>query len=435
MFYLADNQQTKSSQTADSPTAKSTEILPESWGIVVHMNLEQKFGLNRQQLPVDVIFALLSFALWLLSYAQIAVDLSLLGEIAFGFVGVVCTLAFALRSASTNLTTLLILASLLIRYLLDPAGLLPADLCLLFALFYISAHGTQAARFASFIAAIIGGGLLSLPFFLEQLNLNSVIYLLFCETLIVITMMLGSLKRMHNAQLAANRQREIAQARDEMRNADLAVAAERTRIAREMHDIVAHTLSVVIAQADGGRYAAQHNPAAAQKALETIAEMSRAALADIRSIIGVLRDPNENLKELRPQPIDKDIETLVHQMKDSGKQISFIRIGHVRALPVGLGNVLYRICQEALTNSLKHAGPNAVITVILKWEESNISLEIIDDGRGAASRNDGKGHGIIGMRERAAVFGGTIEAGPNAQGGFHVKALIPMPESIIGEIR
>lgn len=393
------------------------------------MNLEQKLQLNRDQLPLDVLFSLLAFVLWLLSFSEAAKSLSPVATATLAVTGVICCLAFALRSGLPNISTFIIFSALLVRYLLLPTSLLPADACLVLTLFYVSVHGSPGARLASFIAAIIGGALLSLPFFIAQMSLDSVVYLLLGETVMVITVMLGSIKRMQDEQHKTLQRQELVQARDEMRNADLAVAAERARIAREMHDIVAHTLSVVIAQADGGRFAAQSNPKTAVLALETIAEMSRAALADIRSIIGVLRDPHESAKELRPQPIDNDIESLITQIKEAGTPISLIRIGQPRALPVGLGNALFRICQESLTNALKHAGPNATIAVILKWEETNISLEVIDDGRGAATRNDGQGHGILGMRERAAIFGGTIEAGSKAEGGFRVKAVIPMSTS------
>ncbi|MDR6939208.1 sensor histidine kinase [Arcanobacterium hippocoleae] len=391
------------------------------------MNLEQKLQLKRAQFPVDVLFALLAFVLWLLSFHAVSAWLTPLGNITIILAGIFSCFAFALRSGFPNTSTFVIFSALLIRYLISPTFLLPADACLIFALYYVSVHGSVPARLASLIAALIGGALLSLPFFISQMTLNSTVILLLSETILLITALLGSLKRLRNEQLAALQRQEIASARNEIHNAEIAVAAERTRIAREMHDIVAHTLSVVITQADGGRYAAKANPQAAAAALENIAEMSRAALADIRSIIGVLRDPKESAQQLRPQPIGTDIAELISRIKDAGKEISYIRIGQPRSLPVGLGNALYRICQEALTNSMKHAGPNAAIAVILKWEENNISLEIIDDGRGAATKNDGHGHGLIGMRERAAVFGGTIEAGAKAQGGFRVKAVIPFP--------
>lgn len=194
-----------------------------------------------------------------------------------------------------------------------------------------------------------------------------------------------------------------------------------------MHDIVAHTLSVVIAQADGGRYAARSNPDAAERALIVIADMSRAALGDIRSIIGVLRDPDDPSAPLAPEPVDSDLTALMDQVRGSGHRVSFVQTGHARPLPVGAGNALYRICQEALTNSLKHAGPHAQLTVALHWRPAEVILDVTDNGRGAAAVNDGKGHGLVGMNERAAIFGGTVVAGPRQGGGFKVTATIPTP--------
>lgn len=220
------------------------------------------------------------------------------------------------------------------------------------------------------------------------------------------------------------RDRELMALRD---RAELAAIAERTRIAREMHDIVAHTLSVVIAQADGGRYAAKSNPEAAERALTVIADMSRAALGDIRSIIGILRDPADASAPLAPEPIDSDLNALIDQVRESGQEVSYVVTGKARPLPVGVGNSLYRICQEALTNSLKHAGPHAQLTIALHWRPAEVILTVTDNGRGAAAVDDGKGHGLIGMNERAAVFGGTVVAGPRQGGGFKVTATIPTP--------
>jgi len=209
--------------------------------------------------------------------------------------------------------------------------------------------------------------------------------------------------------------------------AELAVLEERSRIAREMHDIVAHTLSVVIAQADGGRYAAKKDPQAPLVALATISDMARDALKDIRSIIGVLRDAEGNEQPTLPQPVEHDLEELVRTVHESGITVSFVRTGETRPLPVGVGNAIYRICQEALTNSLKHAGPHAEITILLQTTDAALILQVDDDGRGAAAPFDGKGHGLVGMAERAAAFGGTVISGPRPSGGFRVIASIPIP--------
>jgi signal transduction histidine kinase len=215
-----------------------------------------------------------------------------------------------------------------------------------------------------------------------------------------------------------------------------AAAEERARIAREMHDIVAHSLSVIIAQADGGRYAGQAEPAAAVRSLTTIAETGRAALVDMRRLLGVLRtdEPDEpddvptgRLPALRPQPAVDEVADLVDQVRASGLEVSMVRMGTPRTLPPGTGVAVYRICQESLTNVLKHAGPAAHATVLLQWGARSLILEVNDDGRGAAAADDGAGQGAVGMRERAAMLGGTLTLGPRPGGGFRVRTEIPIP--------
>ncbi|WP_234986531.1 sensor histidine kinase [Demequina sp. NBRC 110055] len=205
----------------------------------------------------------------------------------------------------------------------------------------------------------------------------------------------------------------------------LAAADERARIAREMHDVVAHTLSVVVAQADGGRFAAKADPAQAAHTLETIADVSRAALTEMRALLGLLRIGDEDAA-LGPQPSIGDIPALVAATRDGGLDCSYVTTGTPRTLPIGAGLALYRITQEGLTNVLKHAGPAAKAFVQLTWEADAVALTVSDDGRGAGARDDGDGQGLAGMRERATVFGGTLAAGPRAGGGFVVKARLPL---------
>ena len=234
------------------------------------------------------------------------------------------------------------------------------------------------------------------------------------------------------AVLGARLQRAHAQivsleqklARDTEAERALAAAAERARIAREMHDVVAHTLSVVVAQADGGRFAAAQDPAAATRALGTISEVGRSALGEMRALLGLLRDADDEAA-LGPQPSIEDIPALVASTREGGLDVSFVTTGTPRPLPIGAGLALYRIAQEALTNVLKHAGPGPRAFVQLTWEDAALVLTVSDDGRGAAARDDGDGQGLAGMRERATVFGGTLSAGPRAGGGYLVRATLP----------
>ncbi|MDN4475934.1 histidine kinase [Demequina sp. SYSU T00192] len=247
--------------------------------------------------------------------------------------------------------------------------------------------------------------------------------------LAVLALAAGALAAVLGARLAVERRRAraLAEERTQEGAAALALAAsnERARIAREMHDVVAHTLSVVVAQADGGRFAGRTDPAAALTSLDTIADVGRSALAEMRALLGVLRDGDGDAA-LGPQPSLADIPALVASMREGGLEVSYVTTGTPRPLPIGAGLAAYRIVQEALTNVLKHAGPRATAFVQLRWEDDALALAVSDDGRGAAARGDGAGLGIAGMAERATVFGGMLTAGPRAGGGFLVRARLPL---------
>ncbi|WP_430868182.1 sensor histidine kinase [Demequina aurantiaca] len=232
---------------------------------------------------------------------------------------------------------------------------------------------------------------------------------------------------------AVRRAEELERELDVDKAADRALAAaeERARIAREMHDVVAHTLSVMVAQADGGLFAGANDPKQAQRALETIADVGRSALTEMRSLLGVLRESNSDTA-MGPQPGLADVPTLVAGMREGGLAVSFVTTGTPHPLPIGAGLAVYRIVQEALTNVLKHAGPSVTTFVQLQWEDDAVTVTISDDGRGAAARSDGKGSGLEGMRERTTVFSGTLDAGPKAGGGYLVRARLPLGTGIGG---
>lgn len=237
---------------------------------------------------------------------------------------------------------------------------------------------------------------------------------------------------------------------------ELAAADERSHIAREMHDIVAHSLQVIISQADGARYAAAAKPALAVTALETIGQTGRSALADMRQLLGVLRETGETVAGVpgvtdddarrpaadaspdgrgarlppgrRPQPRLADLPALVETMRLSGLEVSLLETGTPRrALPAGGELAAYRIVQEALTNTLRHGGPDADAFVTLAWTARGLDLQIDDDGRGAAAdpATRGSGQGLRGAAERAALFGGTLESGPRVGAGYRVSAHLP----------
>jgi len=213
--------------------------------------------------------------------------------------------------------------------------------------------------------------------------------------------------------------------------AEAAVAAERIRILREMHDVIAHSLAIMIAQADGGSYIVT-DTAAARRAFLTIGETGRAALTDTRRILGMLRH-GDSRPELSPVPDQAPLDELVEQARATGLQVSLIRVGDPGPLPSGSRLALYRICQEALTNVLKHGGDGVKVVVALSWTPSEAVLTITDRGGSGTPEVDpdakeplaGLGLGLLGMRERAEIVGGTLEAGPT-EDGFRVRASIPL---------
>jgi signal transduction histidine kinase len=208
------------------------------------------------------------------------------------------------------------------------------------------------------------------------------------------------------------------------RQAEQAVAAERARIARELHDIVAHHLSVVVLQAAGAR--ASGGPAGpAGVALEKIENSARQALEETSCLLNVLRDPDEETG-LAPQPGTGELDGLADSVRAAGLPVNLVIDDNLAALPAVVDVSVYRIVQEALTNVLKHAG-SARAEVTIGYEQDTVTIEVTDNGTGQhGNESPGGGHGLAGMRERAAVFGGELTAGPRPGGGFAVRARLPL---------
>ncbi|MEV7006044.1 sensor histidine kinase [Streptosporangium sp. NPDC051022] len=216
--------------------------------------------------------------------------------------------------------------------------------------------------------------------------------------------------------------------RERDQQARLAAAAERTRIARELHDVVAHNVSVIIVQADGAGYAIDKNPEQAREAMRAISDTGRQALAEMRRMVGVLRADGVP-EEYAPQPSLSQLDDLVAQVRSSGLPVEFRVTGPPRDLAEGEQLTVYRIVQEALTNTLKHGGPDSRATVEMEYGGQELLLRVTDDGRGAAAPRSPDGHGLVGMRERAAMFGGSVDARPCPGGGFQVTARLPIAEA------
>ncbi|GHH67905.1 two-component sensor histidine kinase [Streptosporangium violaceochromogenes] len=217
--------------------------------------------------------------------------------------------------------------------------------------------------------------------------------------------------------------------RERDQQARLAAAAERARIARELHDVVAHNMSVIIVQADGAAYALDGSPETAREAMRAISRTGRQALAEMRRMVGVLRADGVS-EEYAPQPSLSQLDDLVTQVRSSGLPVELRVIGSPRKLTEGAQLTVYRIVQEALTNALKHGGPGTHAAVELEYGTREVLLRVTDDGRGAAAPAGPDGHGLVGMRERAALFGGSVEAEPCGGGGFRVVARLPVGEAV-----
>ena len=243
--------------------------------------------------------------------------------------------------------------------------------------------------------------------------------------LVVASWATGLVKRGRLQREAAMRERAELLELERDQELRLAASTERARIAREMHDVVAHSLSVVIAQADGGRYAGRTDPEAAVGALEQISATGRQALADMRSLLGVLREGDA--QEFAPQPDVDTIPALVDDVRRSGLDVDLLTEGEPVEMAGGAQLAAYRIVQESLTNVLKHAGPASRAWVRLQWRPDALEVSVLDDGRGAAAMlaPDGNGQGVIGMRERAVLHGGRLETGPRHGGGYGVHAVLP----------
>lgn len=210
--------------------------------------------------------------------------------------------------------------------------------------------------------------------------------------------------------------------REASARAAAAVAEERAHIARELHDVVAHGVSIMVVQAAAAQQLLGTSPERAHAALETIRRSGRESLADMRRIVSVLRTDEADL-ELAPLPTLERVDTLVDEMGRHGLAVTLRFEGDRRSLPAGVGLAAYRVVQEALTNVLTHANAGAAL-VAIAYRPSELEIRIEDEGRAAAPR--GEGHGLIGMEERVTLYGGRFEAGPRAQGGFAVCATLPL---------
>lgn len=305
------------------------------------------------------------------------------------------------------------------------SGPSPAYAVFLVAVHAIAAYGPVWAVWAGMATGVLGAGLAVRAWWVvgsdpvEMLAAFGVI----CGV-VAAAWFAGLLQRVRRAYILELEDRAKRIEREAAQQVQLAANEERSRIAREMHDVVAHSLSVMIVQADGALYASKNDPAAAPRALETISETGRSSLQQMRGLLGILRAEESDV-QLAPVPGAVDVPALVEQVAANGLDVTLEVLGDLGRVPAATGLTVYRVVQESLTNTLKHAGPGVKAEVDLRVTTTDVRIRVDDDGRGA-SAVDGRGHGLRGVRERIALHTGTVEAGPRSGGGYRVSAVIPL---------
>ncbi len=239
--------------------------------------------------------------------------------------------------------------------------------------------------------------------------------------------LIGQVSRANAQRTAGLRERAERLERERHIEARAAVAEERARIAREMHDVVAHSLSVMVVQAEAAEAMLDADPERARRPIAAVQDTGRQALGELRRMLGALRERADEDPALAPQPGLAGLDDLVRHVRDAGLPVTVTVRGEPRPLPPGVDLSAYRIVQEGLTNALKHAGP-ARATVGLEYGPRDLRIEVADDGRGHDPSSNGGGHGLLGMRERVALYGGELVAGPReAPGrGFALTASLPL---------
>ena len=294
----------------------------------------------------------------------------------------------------------------------------------LVAVYSVAAYGSRWVSLAGLVVAEVGSvanqltpGRFQAPTVISNALLIAAVWLLGHFV---------GVRRVYVGQLE-ERTAELEQAREEL--ARRAVTEERLRLARELHDVVAHAMSVIAVQSGVGAHIANTQPEEAAKALVAIEATSRGALEELRRLLGVLRQEHEPQGDLAPVPGLADLDSLLAEVSKAGLAVKLRVNGTRPPVPAGVDLSAYRIVQEALTNVVKHAG-SARAQVVVGYGDQEVTVEVIDDGRGAVtSVSDGRagtGHGLIGMRERVQAFGGELEVGPRSGGGFRVAARLPL---------
>jgi signal transduction histidine kinase len=307
----------------------------------------------------------------------------------------------------------------------------PHDLAFLVALYTVAAYRSRRWTLAALAVGALGAALEWAQ--VAQRTGFNLAGLVAPLVVVSATGVLGTTLRTRRGYLVELEQRAVRLERERDAQARAAVAEERARIAREMHDMVAHRVGVIVSQADGASYVFDSAPEQARAALGVIADSGRAALSELRRLLGVLR--NDEGQGAGPQPGVGDIDRLVEDLRASGLPVRYTIVGGRPSVEPGLALTVYRVVQESLTNTLKHAGPTTATSVVLRHQPGLVEVQVTDAGGVEApteppSAPDGlpSGHGLVGMAERVAMYGGTLRAGPRPGGGWQVEACLPTGE-------
>jgi signal transduction histidine kinase len=307
----------------------------------------------------------------------------------------------------------------------------PADLAVLVALYTVASHCSFRWSLAAVLVAETGVIMETSQQWgtsWEEMRAPLIVF----SVVVAAVWILGIYRHTRRAYLRSLEERAERLERERDTQVQVAMAAERARIARELHDVVAHNVSVIVVQADGAAFAIETDKERAKQALEAISATGRTALAEMRRLLGVLRESDTagTAGSYAPQPGVEQLTDLVEQVRASGLPLRFDVRGVPVELPQGLQLAVFRIVQEALTNTLKHGGSGAAAQVTLHYGDESVEVRVRDDGRGAATVDDGQGHGLVGMRERAAMYGGSARAHPLPGGGWEVVARLPVREGV-----
>ncbi len=305
-----------------------------------------------------------------------------------------------------------------------------SDIALLVLLYTVAAYRPRQHSVIALLACLVGSVLAAwvwMPLSGSQAPYTDrlIFATLFLWGCVLAAWVLGDSMRYRRGYYAALEDRAARLEAERHAEAKIAAAAERARIARELHDVVAHHVSVMVVQADGAGYALRSDPDRAQAALSAISSTGRQALTEMRRLLGVLRSADQHT-DLAPVPGLGELRELLDQARTAGLEVSYTLTGTPRELPEGAELAAYRVVQESLTNTRKHAGLAATAAVTLRYEPEGLTLEVTDDGMAPVSEQPG-GHGLAGMRERIAMYGGDVQAGPLPGGGFGVTAHLPCP--------